>query len=86
MGEIVSFDLAKEERLRHSRESAADELEHLAELARSGEIKGACYVLLTSDGDKTLTGFMKGEQCGMHELVGASSMLHDYILRATLEE
>jgi hypothetical protein len=29
---------------------------------------------------------MKGEQCGMHELVGASSLLHDYIVRATLEE
>lgn len=86
MGEIVSFELAKEEKLRHSRDSAADELDHLAELARAGQIRGACYVMLTADGERTLTGFMKGEACGMHELVGASSLLHDYILRATLEE
>jgi hypothetical protein len=86
VGDVVSFDAAKEEKVKHSREAAAGELERIVEMARTGQIKGACYVMLTADGDLTLTGFMKGEQCGMHELVGASSLLHDYIVRATLEE
>ena len=86
MGEVVSFDTIKEEKVRHSREAAAGELEQIVELARSGEIKGACYVMLTADGNLTLTGFLKGDQCGMHELVGASALLHDYIVRSAVEE
>jgi hypothetical protein len=86
VGDVVSFDAAKEEKVKLSREAVAVELEHIIEMARTGQIKGACYVMLTADGDLTLTGFMKGEQCGMHELVGASSLLHDYIVRATFEE
>jgi hypothetical protein len=86
VGDVVSFDTKKEERVQHSREAAAGELERIVELARSGEIKGACYVMLTADGNLTLTGFLKGDQCGMHELVGASALLHDYIVRSTIEE
>ena len=86
MGEVVSFDSIRQEKVRDSREAAAGELEQIVELARSGEIKGACYVMLTADGNLTLTGFLKGDQCGMHELVGASALLHDYIVRSAVEE
>lgn len=86
VGDVISFDTKKEERVQHSREAVAGELESILELARSGQIKGACYVMVTADGNLTLTGFMKGDECGMLELVGASALLHDYIVRSTVEE
>ena len=82
MGDLVLIEDAraeKEQELRGQREYLADHLERLAARARAGEIIGVCVASIPSDRKAIGINALKTEECGSHELVGASAILSTYI-------
>ena len=82
MGDVVLIENAREEReqeLRQQRERIASTLEFMAAQARAGNVIGLCLAAIPSDrGSVTITAH-KVDECGSHELVGAATILANYI-------
>ena len=49
-------------------------------MAESGEIKAVCYASIDSDGQNVTLGVLRGENTGLHEMIGLSHMLSDALL------
>lgn len=82
MGDLVLIEdarAAKEQELQNQREHLANHLDQLAARARAGEIIGVCVASIPSDRKAIGINALKTEECGSHELVGASAILSTYI-------
>lgn len=83
MADLVLIDDARREKSAASRQKLVAGLKALLERAEAGEIIGVCYAAVPEDRKSLWVGAVKDDGCGAHELVGASTMLADYITRAS---
>ena len=84
---MTNLVLIKEEREKKSEEGRQDlikGLRKLLERAEAGDLKGVCFAGVDFDGDMTI-GVLRAGGCGIHELVGLSSILNDSLLQALRE-
>ena len=55
-------------------------LQELLARAESGELKALCYASIDSDNQNVTLGVLRGEDTGLHEMIGLSHMLSDALL------
>jgi hypothetical protein len=79
MADVFLIEEVRSEKAREQRDRIVDGLMGLIERARAGEIIGVCFAAIPSDRQTLCVGALKHDSCGAHELVGASSMLANYI-------
>lgn len=91
MGDVIRIDDAFREiddaiqqRKREQHTRMAENLRALATRAEKGELLGVAFVALPSDREAVSVGVLKTEQTGLHELVGATTILNDYLRKAIL--
>ena len=79
MGEVIDIGEVISEKHRSDRERMENALLELLERVRSDELVGLLFVAIPSDRESLSIGMLKYEGCGIHEMVGASTMLQDYL-------
>jgi hypothetical protein len=57
-------------------------LQELLARAETGELKALCYASIDSDGQNVTLGVLRGENTGLHEMIGLSHMLSDALLES----
>ena len=57
-------------------------LKELLARAEAGELKALCYASIDSDGQNVTLGVLRGENTGLHEMIGLSHMLSDALLES----
>ena len=57
-------------------------LQELLARAETGELKALCYASIDSDGQNVTLGVLRGENTGLHEMIGLSHMLSDALLKS----
>ena len=57
-------------------------LQELLARAETGELKALCYASIDSDGQNVTLGVLRGENTGLHEMIGLSHMLSDALMES----
>ena len=57
-------------------------LQELLARAETGELKALCYASIDSDDQNVTLGVVRGENTGLHEMIGLSHMLSDALLES----
>jgi len=57
-------------------------LQELLARAETGEMKALCYAAIDSDNQSVSLGILRGENTGLHEMIGLSQMLNDALLES----
>ena len=57
-------------------------LKELLARAEIGELKALCYASIDSDGQNVTLGVLRGENTGLHEMIGLSHMLSDALMES----
>ncbi len=79
MGEIVKLNRPEDVERKEAREIMIAALESLLERARADSLSSVCFVAIPSDRETLSIGAIHTPDCGSHELVGATTMLSDYV-------
>jgi hypothetical protein len=58
-------------------------LPELLARAETGELKALCYTSIDSDNQNVTLGVLRGENTGLHEMIGLSHMLSDALLESS---
>ena len=58
-------------------------LQELLARAETGELKALCYASIDSDNQNVTLGVLRGENTGLHEMIGLSHMLSDALLESS---
>lgn len=85
MGEVVDIGNIISEKHRSDRERMESALLTLLDRVRSDELVGLLFVAIPGDRKSLSIGMLKYEGCGVHEMVGASTMLQDFLRDASKE-
>ena len=85
MGEVIDIDEIISGKHRTDRERMEAALLALLERVRSDELVGLLFVAIPSDRESLSIGLLKYEGCGIHEMIGAATMLQDYLREASKE-
>jgi hypothetical protein len=79
MADLILIDT---ERVKQSSKDKAEMIRNLREVlaqAEAGKLKGICFAAVDHDGDIQL-GALRRKGCGIHELIGLASILHDSLM------
>ena len=57
-------------------------LQELLVRAETGELKALCYASIDSDNQNVTLGVLRGENTGLHEMIGLSHMLSDALMES----
>jgi hypothetical protein len=79
VGQVRSLLKVVNRRKREGTDAIVAELNYLLAKAKAGEIRGLCYSAVTPVGCES--GYVKVPGCGMHELIGGSTILGEHLLR-----
>ena len=82
MAKLVNLESVKDQRAQQKRKRMVAGLENLLARTKSGEITGVCFAAITADRESVCIAALHNEDCGFHELVGAASLLADYVMGA----
>ena len=82
MSELISYEDAREAKRLERQAEIVGGLEELLRRAQAGEFRGICYCCIGQEGEGLWVGAFSEDGVGAHELVGASAILADHILRA----
>ena len=82
MTQIVSYEDAREAKRCERQAEIVGGLEELLRRTQAGEFRGICYCCIGKEGEGLWVGAFSEDGVGAHELVGASAILTDHILRA----
>ena len=55
-------------------------LRELLAMAENGEIKAVCYAAIDCNNDNVTLGVLRGEDIGLHEMIGLAHILSDALL------
>lgn len=75
-----------EDKARDDRERIETALLALLERVRNDELVGLLFVAIPTDRKSLSIGRLKADGCGIHEMVGVSAMLQDYLRDASKSE
>lgn len=79
MGEIVELTRLDDSKCEQARASMIAALEGLLEEARAGRMASVCFVAIPRGRQSLGFGFLHMPDCGLHEMVGATTMLNDHL-------
>jgi hypothetical protein len=85
MGDLIRIDSVVQEKEREERARMADGLRQLAKRAEDGELLAVAFVAIPHEREGLSVGLLKTKQTGLHELVGATTILNDYLRKAVLD-
>ena len=80
MGDIINIGDVICERDREDRQRMENAL---IQRVREGELVGILFVAIPTNRQSLSIGLLKANGCGIHEMVGASTMLNDYLRDAS---
>jgi len=80
MGDIINIGDVICERDREDRQRMENAL---IQRVREGELVGILFVAIPTNRQSLTIGLLKANGCGIHEMVGASTMLNDYLRDAS---
>lgn len=83
MGDIINIGDVIGERDREDRQRMENALQGLIQRVREGELVGILFVAIPTNRQSLSIGLLKANGCGIHEMVGASTMLNDYLRDAS---
>ena len=86
MGEVIDIGEIISEKHRGDRERMESALLALLERVRSDELVGLVFVAIPNDRQSLSIGLLKYEGCGIHEMIGASTMLQDFLRDASRDD
>jgi hypothetical protein len=81
MTKLFLLETVREQKALESQGPLISGLEDLLAQAKAGTICGVCFATISSDRQSVAVGGLQNDSCGAHELLGASQLLTDYILR-----
>jgi hypothetical protein len=85
---VVNLQRAKIKRAREKQKQMIAGLEYLLARVKAGEISGFCFAGIPTSREAVTIAALHNDDCGFHEVVGAASLLSDYVLsvaRVTVE-
>jgi hypothetical protein len=85
MGKLIRIDTVVQQKLQEERLRMASGLRELANRAEAGELLAVAFVAIPTERENLTVGVVKTEEAGIHELVGATTVLNDYLRKAILE-
>lgn len=85
MGDLISIDSAVLERDREERDRMATHLRELADQAEKGDLLAVAFVAIPHDREGLNVGVVKTGKAGVAELIGATTILSDYLRKAVLD-
>jgi hypothetical protein len=81
MGDLISIHAALHEKDRAKAAKMAQALRALADKAERGELQAVAFVGLPADGQTLSIGAIHDGHTGLHEVIGATTILNDYLRR-----
>jgi len=85
MGEIVELCRIADSKREQARDAMVAALEDLLERAREGKVASVCFVSIPTDRESLGFGLLHLPDCGIHEMIGAATILSDQ-LRSIVRE
>jgi hypothetical protein len=83
MGDLIRLEDLNKEKAREERVHMVQGLKDLLARAEAGELHAISYVAIPIDRECLSVGLLKTSECGMHEVVGATTILSDYLRKAS---
>lgn len=85
MGKLIRIDGFLQEKDREERACMAASLRELAGRAENGELLAVAFVVIPQHRENVDVGILKMPEVGLHELVGATTILNDHVRKAMLD-
>lgn len=85
MADIINIDDIVAQKDREERRRIENALQDVIESVRKGELVGVLFVGIPTHRESLSIGVLKKQGCGFHEMIGASTMLNDYLRDASKE-
>ena len=86
MGDLISFEGARDQKERESRAYMIERLEELLAQAKDGDLIAVSFVAIHTGREGLAIGHLRAGECGIHELVGATRILSDSIAAAAVDQ
>lgn len=86
MGDLIRIDQIVENHERERRSRMAEALRDLALQAEKGDLRGVAFVTIPLKRENLSIGLVQMDDVALHELVGATTILNDYLRKAALDE
>jgi hypothetical protein len=85
MGDLIRLEDLNKAKTQEERLRMVDGLRELLIRAEAGELLAVSYVVIPADRECLAVGLLKTSECGMHEVVGATTILSDYLRKAVTD-
>lgn len=85
MGELISLDDVLQAQQKEDQARMVEGLQELLKRAQDGELLAVAFIAVPKERQNLSIGLLKTETVGLHELVGSSVILSDY-LRGRMQE
>lgn len=85
MGDLIRLEDLNKAKAQEERVHMVEGLRDLLMRAEAGELHAVSYVAIPVDRDCLSVGLLKTSECGMHEVVGATTILSDYLRKAVAD-
>ncbi|WP_439542527.1 hypothetical protein [Hyphomicrobium sp.] len=85
MGDLIRLEDLNKAKTQEERVRMVEGLRDLLARAEAGELHAVSYVVIPADRECLSVGVLKTSECGMHEVVGATTILSDYLRQAVLD-
>lgn len=82
MGDLIRLEDVNKARTQEERLHMVEGLRELLVRAEAGELLAVSYVAIPADRECLAVGLLKTSECAMHEVVGATTILSDYLRKA----
>lgn len=85
MGDLIRLEDLNKAKSQEERARMVEGLRDLLMRAEAGELHAVSYVAIPVDRECLAVGVLKTAECGMHEVVGATTILSEYLRKAVLD-